>query len=69
VTVKITVLDVAPVVAISVTAVLTGTMLVGMEKPTVFVPAGTIMVMGGVTLGSELVSVTTTPPTGAIPDK
>ena len=67
-TVTTTVLDVTPVVAVSVTAVLTVTMLVGMEKPTVLVPAGTMIVTGGETLTSELVSVTTTPPAGAIPE-
>ena len=67
-TVKITVFDVTPVLAVSVTAVLTGTILVGMEKPTVFDPAGTTMVAGRETLASELVSVTTTPPAGAIPE-
>ena len=61
-------MDVAPVVAVSVTMVLTETVLVGMEKPTVLVPAGTIIVTGGETLTSELVSVTTTPPAGAIPE-
>ena len=67
-TVKITVFDVTPVVAISVTGVLTGTTLVGMEKPTVFVPAGTTIDAGRETLASELVSITTTPPAGAIPE-
>ena len=67
-TVKITVFDVTPVLAVSVTGVLTSTMLVGMEKPTVFDPAGTTMVAGRETLASELVSVTTTPPAGAIPE-
>jgi len=61
-------LDVTPVVAVSVTTVLTVTMLVGIEKPTVLVPAGTIIVTGGDTLVSELVSVTTTPPAAAIPE-
>jgi hypothetical protein len=48
--------------------VLTVTMLVGIEKPTVLVPSGTIIVTGGDTLVSELVSVTTTPPAGAVPE-
>lgn len=61
-------MDVTPVVAVSVTTVLTVTMLVGIEKPTVLVPAGTIIVTGGDTLVSELVSVTTTPPAAAIPE-
>lgn len=63
-----TTFDVAPVVAVSVTAVLAVTALVGIEKPTVLVPSGTMMVTGGDTLASELVSVITTPPAGAVPD-
>ena len=63
-----TLLDIAPVVAVSVTAVLTVTALVGIEKPTVLVPSGTMMVSGGETLELELYSVTTTPPAGAVPE-
>jgi hypothetical protein len=63
-----TLFDVAPVVAVSVTAVLAVTALVGIEKPTVLVPSGTMMVSGGETLASELDSVTMTPPAGAVPE-
>lgn len=63
-----TLFDVVPVVAVSVTAVLTVTALVGIEKPNVLVPSGTMMVSGGETLASELDSVTMTPPAGAVPE-
>lgn len=63
-----TVLDVVPVRAVSVTVVLILTALVGIEKPIVLVPSGTIIVAGGEALASELVRVTTTPPAGAVPE-
>ena len=61
-------MDVAPVLAVNVTTVLVVTTLVGIANPTVLVPSGTMTVTGGVTLASELESVTTTPPAGAVPD-
>lgn len=63
-----TVLDVVPVRAVSVTVVFTLTVLVGIEKPIVLVPSGTIIAAGGAALGSELVRVTSTPPAGAVPE-
>jgi hypothetical protein len=63
-----TTFDVAPVVAVSVTGVLVLTTLVGIANPIVLVPSGTMTVIGGDTLTSELVSVTTTPPAGAVPE-
>lgn len=63
-----TLFDIAPVVAVRVTVVLTVTVLVGIEKPTVFVPSGTMTLSGGETLTSELDNVTTTPPKGAVPE-
>lgn len=63
-----TTLDTTPVVAVSVTVTDVVTAVVGIEKPTVLVPSGMITLSGGETLESELDSVTTTPPAGAVPD-
>jgi hypothetical protein len=63
-----TTFDVAPVVAVSVTGVLVITILVGIANPIVLVPSGTMTVIGGDTLTSELASVTATPPAGAVPE-
>ena len=66
--VTMTLRDVPAVVAVSVTGVLTVTAFVGIEKPIVLVPSGTMTVAGGETLLFELVRTTVTPPAGATPD-
>ena len=66
--VTMTLRDVPAVVAVSVTEVLTVTAFVGIEKPIVLVPSGTVTVDGGETLLFELVTTTVIPSAGATPE-